>query len=209
MTDYLDWYDVTREQALDPKADMFTVYAAEKILAERAAWEFADKHPEMEIATVNPPFFVGPMAPEWAVPAPALSALSTNYFLYDLLRRSGPEQLSPATVDVRDVATALVLALSAPPTSKVGRKRFPLSGEWYGARAAADYLAEVRPDLKGRLSEAAKNAGPTRKNVLDTSRSEEVLGLKYTDWHKTVLDGVEYLLELEENWKSQGWVPPN
>ena len=194
---------------MDPKANMFTVYAAEKILAEKAAWEFADKYPEMEIATVNPPFFVGPMAPEWASPEPSLSALSTNFFLYDLLRPSGPQQLGPATIDVRDVATALILSLNAPPTSKVGRKRFLLSGEWYGARAAAEYLAEVRPDLRGRLSEAAKNAGPTKKINIDTSRAEEVLGLKFTDWHKTVLDGIESLLELEQDWKNQGWVPPN
>ena len=163
----------------------------------------------MDIATVNPAIFVGPMAPEWAAPAPALSALSTNFFLYDLVRPTGPEQMAPNTVDVRDVATALVRTLTAPPTSQVGRKRFPLSGEWYGSRAAADYLAEVRPDLRPRLSEAAKNAGPVKKSNIDTSRAEEVLGLKATDWHKTVLDGVESLLKLEQDWKNQGWVPPN
>lgn len=42
---------MTLEQGLDPASDGVTVYAAEKTLGERAAWDFADKHPHVEIAT--------------------------------------------------------------------------------------------------------------------------------------------------------------
>ena len=154
---------------------------------------------------MNPPFFVGPLAPGWAVQQPSFSALSTDYFLYNLLRPAGPLQTAAGTIDVRDVARALVLSLHAPPTAKVGKKRFLLSGEWYGDRKAVDYLAEVRPELKPRLSEAAKTADPVPKSNIDTSRAEELLGIKFTDWHKTVLEGVDNLLilEKEKEWKSQ------
>lgn len=36
---------------MDPSADASTVYAAEKTLAERFAWKFADEHPNVDITT--------------------------------------------------------------------------------------------------------------------------------------------------------------
>lgn len=114
----------------------------------------------------------------------------------------------PSTVDVRDVAEALVLSLTAPPSSKVGRKRILMSGEWFGSKKAVDYIAEVRPELKGRLSEAAKASAPDRESNVDVSRAKEVLGIEFTDWRKTLIDAVDSLLALEEEWASQGWVPP-
>lgn len=138
---------------------------------------------------------------------PSTSALSTNGFLYNLLRRDGPPLMHPSCIDVRDVARALVLSLTAPPTSKVGRKRLLLSGEWFAPAEAYAYVAEARPELKGRLSEVWKKAGPVPKSNVDTSRAKEVLGLEFTDWHKTVLDGVDALIALEKEWISQGWVP--
>lgn len=47
----VDWNPITLEQAVDPSADPFTVYGAEKTLAEHAVWEFAEKHPEADILT--------------------------------------------------------------------------------------------------------------------------------------------------------------
>lgn len=158
--------------------------------------------------TVNPPFFLGPFAPEWKASEPGIAALSTNFFLYDMLRPNGPPMMRPAWIDVRDVARGLVLSLTAPPTSKVGQKRMIMSGEWFSLAEAANYVAEMRPGLKDRLSEAWKKAGPVPKSNIDSSRAKEVLGLEFTDWHKTILDGVDSIIALEKEWKSQGWVPP-
>lgn len=158
--------------------------------------------------TVNPPFFLGPMAPEWNASEPSISTLSTNYILYDLLRRNGPLRPHPSSVDVRDVARALVLSLTAPPTAQVGHKRILMSGEWFVPAEAVAYVAEARPELKGRLSEAWKKEVTTPTNNIDNSRAKEVLGLELTDWRKTVLDGVDSLIALETKWKNQGWVPP-
>lgn len=44
-----DWNPVTREQAL--KGSPFDTYRAAKTLAERAVWELAEKHPDLDITT--------------------------------------------------------------------------------------------------------------------------------------------------------------
>ncbi|KAF7798667.1 hypothetical protein EIP86_009891 [Pleurotus ostreatoroseus] len=203
-----DWNPVTLEQGLDPSADPFTVYIAEKTFAERFVWKFADEHPNVDITTVNPPIFLGPFAPEWRASEPGVSALSTNTFIYDLLRLDGPVILPLGSIDVRDVARGLVLSLTAPPATKVGRKRIPMSGEWVVPRDVATYIAEQRPELKSRLSEAWKTGAPSMSNNIDTSRAKEVLGLEFTDWRKTVLDAVDSVIATEKEWKTQGWVSP-
>lgn len=47
----LDWLPITREQVLKegPNASIYTIYAAEKALAEKAVWDFVDKHPHVEM----------------------------------------------------------------------------------------------------------------------------------------------------------------
>ena len=136
-----------------------------------------------------------------------LSAISTTFLIYNLINPNGPALIDPSSIDVRDVARASVLALRAPPTSKVGRKRFILSAEWFSSADAIAHIEKVHPGLKDRLSEPAKNTGPAPKSNLDTSRAKEVLGLEFIDWHKTVEDTVDSLLILEKDWTSKGWVP--
>lgn len=47
-----EWHPVTLEDVLNnPDVDLVTVYAAEKALAEKAVWEFVDKHPHIELAS--------------------------------------------------------------------------------------------------------------------------------------------------------------
>ena len=47
-----DWNDVTREKALDPSVkNPFLVYYASKTLAEKAVWESADSHPNIDVTT--------------------------------------------------------------------------------------------------------------------------------------------------------------
>ena len=59
-----DWNDVTREDVINGNSvsaeeavaglqawTSFWLYTAAKTLAERALWEFADEHPDIEVAT--------------------------------------------------------------------------------------------------------------------------------------------------------------
>jgi len=201
------WNPVTKEAALNQNADEWVVYAAEKTLSERAVWDFVDKHHHIELLTVNPTFFYGPFAPGWTNPTASLAALSTNEFIYNFLNPNGPVRVGSGWVDVRDVARALVLGLTAPPTSQVGRKRIILTGEWFDWKDAADYIAEARPELKDRLSAQAKSAPPAQQPNIDTARSQEVLGLKMTPWKSSLLNAVDSLVALEKEWESKGLKP--
>ena len=81
-------------------------YAASKTLAEKAAWEFCEQHPEMELTTINPALVLGP-----AVEADYGSSLET---LVKLLKGQLPlvPRLGFEIVDVRDVAALHRLALA-------------------------------------------------------------------------------------------------
>lgn len=155
-----------------------------------------------------PTYCLGPFAPEWRAAEPSINALSTNAAILNLLRPDGPSIVFPAVIDGRDVARACVLALTSPPTATVGHKRIILSGAWISPSEVATYIAEKRPELKDRISEAWKNAPATPQISFDTSRAKEVLGLEFTDWRSTLLDAVDSVLAIEKAWRAQGWVPP-
>lgn len=98
----------TRTEADWSDLDRSAVYAKSKTLAERAAWRFADEHPELEVVAINPGLVLGPLHH---------AAASTSLALVRrLLNREVPAvpDLGFATVDVRDIAVAHRLALETP-----------------------------------------------------------------------------------------------
>ena len=136
--------------------------------------------------------------------------LSTMNLFYYLLIREAPKTgrgFSPFFVDIRDVAHALVLALDSPPTSEVGQKRIMISSEWVEPADIISLVTRERPDLASRLSEKFKAFPPGIKPVVDNKRLKEVLGLEVTPWQKTILDGVDAVINLEEEWKKRGLSP--
>ncbi|KLO12866.1 NAD(P)-binding protein [Schizopora paradoxa] len=207
-----DWNDVTVEQVLDGSRDSnpIWIYGAVKTIAEQALWKFADEHPEIDITTILPPLIYGPVLPGVKFKdRAALLGHSTigGAFYENILPENGPQtklkaiqDTIPLTVDVRDVAKAHILALTAPPTSRVGRKRLLIAGEAFLWKDAVEHLLDVRPELRERLpnpSEARKLVTTT----MDVARAREVLGLdSYVDWRKTVEDSVDSLLTVEQSW---------
>ncbi|EED78761.1 predicted protein [Postia placenta Mad-698-R] len=174
-----DWNPATRDEALSGSYDSMFVYCAEKTLQERAVWEFADQHPNLNITTVNPPFFFGPFVPGF-MPRDA-TGLNANEFIYALLDPEGLLFSDVAMgVDIRDVARAMISALSAPHYEP--RKRLLISGEWFSWREAADHIASPVATL------------------MDTKRARELLAIEFTPWKTTITDAVDSLLEAEELW---------
>jgi nucleoside-diphosphate-sugar epimerase len=116
--------------------------------------------------------------------------------------------------DVRDVARAHVLALTAPPTSSVGRKRIIFSSP-YGSdfQGSVALIAAKRPELKDRLVDVDKAPRyPFTQLPIDFGRVEEVLGMKKEDfikWDDTVLDTVDALIDVEKDWKAKGFTVEN
>ncbi|KAF7310188.1 Epimerase domain-containing protein [Mycena indigotica] len=203
-----DWTPMTKEHAIASKNPV-AVYVVSKKLSEQALWKWADKHPHVDVTTLNPTFFFGPLAPNFPVPpVPTMSTFSTNYMVYNLLFPKGVfPPMATTYIDVRDVAAAHVAALSSPPTSKVGRKRVILSSP-HGASVPQllQLLAEKRPALKGRLTGVLTK---TELDVLplDWARVDAVLGLKKSDFRtleETFLQTVDELVQIEEGWKRAG-----
>jgi dihydroflavonol-4-reductase len=117
-----DWSDL----------DVSPAYFKSKTLAERAAWDFARAHPEMELAVINPGMVLGPL--QRAVVGTSVQVV------HRLLTRDLPAspRLGFATVDVRDLAVAHRLALETPAAAG---NRYICAGEHVWMREMALMLA--------------------------------------------------------------------
>ncbi|KAJ7448377.1 hypothetical protein FB451DRAFT_1147596 [Mycena latifolia] len=205
-----DWNPITKEIALKGDNKMYT-YAASKKFAEIALWEWADKHPHVEVTTLNPPFFLGPFTPHFQIPTPDVGVLSTDLMVYNYLFPDGVFPSATVYIDVRDVAQAHVRALNSPPAAEVGRKRLVIaSPHGLPFKRMIDFIAEKRPALKSRLITTTPAPKPSFDVVpLEFGRVEQVLGMKIADFHtteQTILDTVDALVRVEDEWRSAGFV---
>lgn len=101
-------------------------------------------------------------------------------------------------VDVRDVALAHVRAMTVP---EAGGKRFYVVGGFFSNPRLAGIVRRRFPELEGRLPSREEAEGkddfPEDHWAFDSSRSREVLGLKYTGLEESVVDTVESILRFE------------
>ncbi|KAF8212742.1 hypothetical protein K438DRAFT_1566280, partial [Mycena galopus ATCC 62051] len=178
-----DWTQFTREMAVDSDSHMVR-YTTAKKFAELALWEWADKHPHIEVTTLNPTFFYGPFTAHFSLPAPEFGALSSNLLIYNLLFKDGVFPYNTRYIDVRDVAQAHVRALGSPATAKVGHKRIVFSSPHKAPfQRTLDLIAEQRPSLKERLIVGTPPLHPYDVLPLDFGRVEEVLGMTKSDFY--------------------------
>jgi dihydroflavonol-4-reductase len=123
-----DWSDVSSPKAFP--------YEKSKTLAERAAWDFMGSLPNgstMDLAVICPGLVLGPLLTnEWSLSAEAIKKL---------IDRAVPAvpNFRIATIDVRDVATSHLRALTAPEASG---QRLLCSIESHDFRELALILAE-------------------------------------------------------------------
>ncbi|TCD66396.1 hypothetical protein EIP91_001387 [Steccherinum ochraceum] len=205
-----EWLPITREALTDVEnPNPRLIYAVQNVLSERAVWDFVDKHPHVELTSINPTYFYGPWAPGYDAPFAGESFNPKSFLLSSMGLAWGlilPKGAPPPDffVDVRDVARALVLALKAPPASQVGRKRILLSSDRPQPSEIIALITQHRPELLPRLNERFQAAPDNVKPFIDIKRAKEVLGLEIIDWKKTILDSVDALLEMEEAWKARG-----
>ncbi|KAF9032097.1 NAD-P-binding protein [Hymenopellis radicata] len=195
-----DWGHVTEEETLSGKHDPLWIYLASKLLAEKAAWQFVDENPSIDLATINPPFVYGPLESTFPAP-PNPTRLGANIFPYSLIQGGKlPPQMAPHAIDVRDVAKAHVRALEVPPA---GRKRFVIVAGWFTWKQAAEYLERAMPQLKERLPPIEEALGlPGEPSTTDVSYAKEALGIKeYIGWEKMIVDTITSILEVEKTWK--------
>jgi nucleoside-diphosphate-sugar epimerase len=82
-------------------------YSYSKTLAEKAAWEMAEKQSRWDLVTVNPSFVMGPMLNPTETTSESFSILKQ---LGDGTMKAGAPKMGVGVVDVRDVANAHFLA---------------------------------------------------------------------------------------------------
>lgn len=97
----------TEDDWADPTKDI-GAYRKSKTLAEKIVWEFAEKHPEMECVAINPVFVIGPVFDDTFSPSIDIvrKLLNKDY--------PGVPRLGFSMVDVRDVASAHIIAMTHP-----------------------------------------------------------------------------------------------
>ena len=180
------------------------VYSTSKALADLAVRDYKRAHPELDLTTIHPSYVYGPLGRGQVYNAPSSG---TNRYIYALIDGAPDRPVSgydpavrgpPLNVDVRDVARAHVLALKVPPSEQV--KRFITSSSVFTWVEAVEFLAQARPELKGRLPVITGDVPPVQPFArFDTSTTESVLGLKdYIKWQDTILDTVDDLLRVEK-----------
>jgi len=169
-----DWSNFTVQQ---------NAYFASKRLGEQAAWEFAKNHSELEVTVVNPLYVLGPVL------TAHLSQSMAN-FKRILLSEQGYNILPMiGVVDVRDVATAFVLAVEKPEAA--GQRLFccnqVVSGQDIGGTMKKFYPNyPVAFDEKARL---------TPNFTIDTTPLAKLGLSRYFSFEDTIRDGVESLIE--------------
>jgi dihydroflavonol-4-reductase len=102
-------------------------YSKSKTLAERAAWDFingAENTNKMEMVAINPPLIFGPLLNK---DFPTSAEMIRVFMLGQV---PGVARLKMGIVDVRDVASALILAMTTPEAAG-NRFTVPTATMWY------------------------------------------------------------------------------
>ena len=191
----------------DPSNKTTNVYAKSKTLAEKAAWEFIEKDSSgMELATILPSMVFGPILEEdFGVSVGAV---------IDMMNGKYPivPDWDMGVVDVRDVASLEVLAMTKP---EAAGKRFVCSADNILMKDQNNYLIGLYPDLAKRiptrvppnwfikflslfmpaLKMTAESVGKVRK--MDSSRARETLGWKPRTAKEAIKSAAESAYEFD------------
>ncbi|TFY56927.1 hypothetical protein EVG20_g8742 [Dentipellis fragilis] len=203
-----DWSTETDESAA--AAGLLAIYGFGKKLAEKALWEFAAAHPELDVTAIHPGFLYGPPGHGQVIDKPVDG---TNGYVYQLINgpagRPVPGQGLPAATHVRDAALLHVLALKAAPSPASKPKRIVAVGPdgsftWL---QAVQWLYEARPELRARLPKVTGEEKHTLDewSRWDVSSTKEILGFEnFRDWKEIVGDTIDAAVQRE---KKLGVVP--
>ena len=187
-----DWNPMTYEQATT--ADGTTAYCASKALAEKAMWAWVEtEKPHFTLATINPPWVFGPHVGGLSSTA---HLNESTHLLFSML---GADQI-PAFdfggfADVRVVADAHIAAFEK---DGAGGQRF-LVGSHFDYQSVADTIRENMPEVRDRIPVGNPGAGQTMKvYVVDGSKAETVLGIRYISLADSMKDSFAELLDAEK-----------
>ncbi|WP_147126287.1 SDR family NAD(P)-dependent oxidoreductase [Shimia ponticola] len=134
-----DWTDIHHPAA--------TAYVKSKTLAEKAAWDFINDHPDMTLTTVHPGLVLGtPMDQHYGTSLGVVERI---------LSAKDPMQpdLALPIIDIEDVSALHVAALETPETA--GHRLLATVDEWTFPQMA-QVLADAYPNRKIKTATAPK-----------------------------------------------------
>lgn len=159
-------------------------YMKSKTLAEKVVWDYQAEHPGcFDLVTILPTFIMGP--------APCGAGTSVG-FMKSVLNGSKSEipRGMRGFVDVRDVAMAHLKAIQIP---EAANKRFILYNERVPSPKIYGWLTpfnERGAKVPTKLGKGEDRGG----DLVDNSRSKQVLKIDYIPLEKTMTDHAEQIL---------------
>lgn len=183
----IKWEDALKDQRLG--------YRGSKTFAERTAWDFVkNEKPGFTLSTVNPAFVFGPQA----FAAEVKDTLNTSSEIINSFFKLKATDEVPAAqghwVDVRDVAKAHLVAFEK---DSAKNQRLVLSAGDFTGQEIADVIHKNFADAAKNVPVGDPGTGPElRKNItkVDFSKTEAILGFKYIDLEKSIIDSVQQVV---------------
>ncbi|GAA5864785.1 hypothetical protein JCM1840_004901 [Sporobolomyces johnsonii] len=201
-----DWNETSPKMVEEKGKDVdpFHAYRASKTLAEKAAWEFLEKHKDasFDITTINPPLIFGPIIHQ----CPSADKLNTsvnNFYQYLIGKKDAKSAQTGfgSLVDVRDVARLHIDSLVTP---EAGGQRFLVSNTDGSYQQFLDiFFAQASDSLKASFPNAERGKPGTPKpkqNVIDASKAKKVFGWEPVKVEDTIIDMAKSLAEYQKTW---------
>jgi dihydroflavonol-4-reductase len=122
--------------------EMKSPYSRSKVLAEKAAWEFVAAHPQLELATIQPTFVLGPLL--------HLKTASTAQLFIQLLEGKFVDGAGSDVFGICNVMDVSAVHLKAMVEPKAAGQRYLVcSVEQHSMLTIADIVREVLPEIVG------------------------------------------------------------
>lgn len=178
----------------DPMSSGGLKYHASKILAHRATLEWASSNtPSFNVITLHPSFVFGRNLTQTS----PQGIDGTNAMLWGCLH--SPQPFIPlSAVDVRDIATAHIKALSVSVSNPNEIEEFVLSAgprEGWTWSQVADFVRNKYPAIGSKLEGPFAAFDEPPRAV--TTKAEQVLGLKWKSMEETVSSFLDHQIELQ------------
>lgn len=184
------WNVATWDQS---KFHPLTGYMFAKTQAERAVWKFAEENKNIRVASVNPSYVFGPQVSNEFVK----KTLNSSNEVINTLLRDGENYVKTTAhwVDVRDVAKAHLYAFTKENTKN---KRLIMKEGEMTEQTILDIINSKFPQLYGKIARGEPGSDVEiweKKNLLDNTKTLEILGFDQISLEKSVVDTVQQILD--------------
>lgn len=184
------WNPLTWEQTLSsPRLG----YSGSKKFAEKAVWEFVqNEKPAFDVAVINPVFVFGPQAFDDNVKGTLNTSAEIINSILKLKQTDDVPDTKGGFIDVRDVATAHVIALER---EDAKNQRFVLEESYFTAQEVLDIIHEKFPDFASKLPKGDPGSNKALTfAVIDNKKTRNFLGFKFYSLEESIVDTVKQIL---------------